>query len=384
MCIVILPGENGWQVIMTMRKITVALAALLPVASGCNWPERSAFDRPRGDSRINIQSAEVASAPDAPEPAISAKTHFRAGRFHESTRNFDQAIEQYRFAIKADNTFTPAYDRLGMVQGFLGRYDEADRTMRRAIIMDPGNSGVRNNLGFLFMMREQWPAAGREFRRALQMNPQFDRARINLGLALAAQGDFDEAFKEFRRVLPEADAQYNLGLSYRAAKRYDDARRTFEYILAMNPRFEAARKQLAQLPRPRADKNPSQEQQSATDGNTDDTGALTNDSFNSLVTPVEIPVPLSNFEQDIQQEPAAARKQSSLEHAPLTPSDAPAGVPGDLNGDDLVDMRDFAGFQKCIATGSPVSESCRPADLNRDGYVDLTDYFDFHALVTTP
>ena len=49
--------------------------------------------------------------------------------------------------------------------------------------------------------------------------------------------------------------------------------------------------------------------------------------------------------------------------------------PGDFDGDDDVDMKDFAHFQNCLSgDGIPHGSSCANADLNEDSDVDQGDF----------
>ncbi|MHC5110461.1 MAG: dockerin type I domain-containing protein [Planctomycetota bacterium] len=60
-------------------------------------------------------------------------------------------------------------------------------------------------------------------------------------------------------------------------------------------------------------------------------------------------------------------------------------VSGDINGDNAVDLRDFAALQGCFADTSPWSDiSCAASDINHDNSVDLSDMPSFTALMTGP
>lgn len=56
----------------------------------------------------------------------------------------------------------------------------------------------------------------------------------------------------------------------------------------------------------------------------------------------------------------------------------PAGVYGDLDGDEAVTLNDFALFQACVGEpGVPASPGCEPADADADGDVDMIDFGTF-------
>lgn len=228
----------------------VAVGFAVGPLNGCQFPDQknpAAPVRGEGGETIRVTQADVDSARDAPEPKILPKTRYAAGRLFESSSRWEKAVEQYRKAVIDDPTFVEAYDRLGVILGYLGEHAEAERSLRRAVQLRPKSAELRNNLGFALILQRKWAEAENELRRAVELQRTFDRAYVNLGLVLAAKGDFDGAMTVYRKVLPESDTLYNMGLAYRAHRRGADARAAFTRVLAINPNFVAARKQLASM-----------------------------------------------------------------------------------------------------------------------------------------
>ncbi|NOS99400.1 MAG: tetratricopeptide repeat protein, partial [Phycisphaerales bacterium] len=228
----------------------MTLGMTVGVLSGCQLPGQQSEAPPvrgEGGETIRVSQADIHSAKDAPEPKILPKTRFAAGRLFESSGRWDRAVEQYRKAVADDAGYVEAYDRLGVILGYLGEHEEAERSLRRGVQLRPKSAELRNNLGFELILQRKWAEAEIELRQALELQRTFDRAQVNLGLVLAAKGDFDGAQAAYRKVLPESDAIYNMGLAYRAHRREADARAAFARVLTINPNFVAARKQLASM-----------------------------------------------------------------------------------------------------------------------------------------
>jgi hypothetical protein len=59
---------------------------------------------------------------------------------------------------------------------------------------------------------------------------------------------------------------------------------------------------------------------------------------------------------------------------------------GDFDGDDAVDLRDFAVFQRCFGANDTDStgDSCGRGDIDRCQDIDLLDYDAFRRAVTGP
>jgi len=235
--------------IARMRNPLVWPGCLLLVVTlwGCQTPPGQPAPAFRPKAAEPPDKSRIDDAKPAPEPAVLPRTHYAAGRLHESQNRLERAIEQYRFAIELEPTYVEAHNRLAICLARLGEYRAAEEHLTRAIQLRPDLAYLRNNLAFCYISQRRWADAEAELRNALQLRPDFARARINLAMTLAQQDRFDEALAAFRAVLTEADAQYNMGLMYQSRGRYADAGKAFRAALARNANLVAAAKRLEQV-----------------------------------------------------------------------------------------------------------------------------------------
>src|SRR3990170_1166389 len=100
-----------------------------------------------------------------------------------------------------------------------GRTDEAIEEYRTALRLRPNLASVHNNLGLVYYNQGRTDEAIEEYRAALRLKPELALAHLNLGLAYAKKGYVDEAIEEFRNALrlkPDfTDAENNLRRVYR-------------------------------------------------------------------------------------------------------------------------------------------------------------------------
>jgi Flp pilus assembly protein TadD len=108
-----------------------------------------------------------------------AETHYRLalpGRTTAETYNGlgyviarqgrrDEAIAEYRKAIEADATFTPAYNNLAQALAQKGELDEAARTYRLSLAQKP-NAAVHNALGIVLAQLGRKDEAAAEMAKA--------------------------------------------------------------------------------------------------------------------------------------------------------------------------------------------------------------------------
>jgi tetratricopeptide (TPR) repeat protein len=109
----------------------------------------------------------------------------------------------------------------------LGRYEEAARACERAIGLGSDTAWEHGSLGRIRLLQGRYGEAVEEFRRALAEQPANREFLLNLGLAQKGGGALEEAARTFERVLQldpkdplarlyAARAWWSLGQSSRA------------------------------------------------------------------------------------------------------------------------------------------------------------------------
>ena len=103
---------------------------------------------------------------------------------------------------------------LGAAFAARGTFDQAIGEFREAVRLDSSNGQAHYNLAGLLLEGRQYEDAIGEFRAALRLMPNSDDAHDSLGIALASQGKLDEAIGEFQQALAvepsSAEARRNL------------------------------------------------------------------------------------------------------------------------------------------------------------------------------
>ena len=159
-------------------------------------------------------------------------------------RKFDEAIVEYREALRLKPDFTLAHFNLGNALRDQGRIDQAITDFREVIRLKPDHAEAHNNLGLALKSKGKRDEALAEFRMALRLNPILAQAVENLGGTLAEQGNFDDAIAVFReklRLTPnDSFAHYNLGTTLYLVQRHDEAVAEFRSTLHLLPEFAEA------------------------------------------------------------------------------------------------------------------------------------------------
>jgi len=110
--------------------------------------------------------------------------------------------------------YAEACNNLGTILGSQGRLDEAIAEFREALRLNPNMAQAHLNLGNVLSDRGQVDEAIAHYQRALEIQPNLAEAHYSLGNVLAGRAQLDEAIAEYRKALEIkpafADARHNL------------------------------------------------------------------------------------------------------------------------------------------------------------------------------
>jgi len=179
-------------------------------------------------------------------PPMTAEQFVAAGNKYAIAKQYDQAVDAYRQALKLKPDLATAYHGLGSVYVNMGRNAEALEHLRAATRLDPENPLAHLNLGINLANLRRGDEAMLEFNEAKRLRPQDARVYNEIGNALHnVYGRFEEAleaYKEARRLNPNVPAvHHNIGLMLVRLGKGAEAIAPFEEALRLNPNYQNAR-----------------------------------------------------------------------------------------------------------------------------------------------
>ena len=141
--------------------------------------------------------------------------YFRLGNVYVAQNRLDEAIRQYREAIRLKPDYAEAHNNLGAAFLNKGQTAEAIGQFKEALRLKPDDAQAHNNLGAALLNQGRTDEAISQFQEAIRLKPDDAGIRNNLRKALLKKGQLDEAicqFQEAIRLKPDdADAHNNLG-----------------------------------------------------------------------------------------------------------------------------------------------------------------------------
>ncbi len=140
------------------------------------------------------------------------------GSVYRDMGEHEEAVEQYRLAIKDSPGYDMAYSNLASELGRLGRYKEAESALSEALKLNPLLVPAHSNLGVIYMETGRLDKARAEFERAVELDPDHSEAWEGLARLGMAAGDgplIERALLELLRIDPQdGAAHWNLAVLY--------------------------------------------------------------------------------------------------------------------------------------------------------------------------
>ena len=174
---------------------------------------------------------------------------------------YQNAVDLYKQVLETEPEYAPAWvgisrnyrnmavsGELDEIEGFQMAIEAAEMALQ----LDPNLAEAHARRGLLFLGFEQDHLnAAKHFRTAMELNPNDPAALQGVADFAASLGQFETAIKlgEAAVLRDPVDAvlRIHLGDFYRSAERFDDAIRTFETAINLNPEISAGHYKLASV-----------------------------------------------------------------------------------------------------------------------------------------
>jgi protein O-mannosyl-transferase len=119
------------------------------------------------------------------------------GEAHDKLGNFDQAITEFKEALKINPNYFFGLNNLGNIYGKQGNYGEAIKYFQKALDQKPDYSPAHYNIARAYHLVGKKQEATESYRKAIQFNPYFEQAFYNLAYLSMELSGFDEAIENF-------------------------------------------------------------------------------------------------------------------------------------------------------------------------------------------
>ena len=167
---------------------------------------------------------------------------------------YEEALEAYRAALAIDPEYALAHAAMGDTLVRLRRYDEALESLARAMSLQPDlpmAGSLQRLMGHAAQELGRPAAAAEHYERAVQIDPRDAEAIDRLAMLRFREQRYEVALDLYRTLVEinqnSAQSHANMGAALYYLDRPEEAIRSFEHALSLDPNLEAARTGLQQL-----------------------------------------------------------------------------------------------------------------------------------------
>jgi tetratricopeptide (TPR) repeat protein len=184
---------------------------------------------------------------------VSSKTyfHYMAAQIKANRGLLDEAIEEYKKAIRYDPQSALLRLELSRLYINKGLMDEAVRECLEAVALEPENVDALLTLGGLYSAENKTDLAAEHYKKVLSIDPQNRHAFRYLSDLYYSTNEYEKAIKllnRFVKVEPRSVlGYYYLGRIYAEMEKWDEAEANYLKALEIDPSFVSALNDLATL-----------------------------------------------------------------------------------------------------------------------------------------
>jgi Flp pilus assembly protein TadD len=136
----------------------------------------------------------------------------------------DKAREELTAAFKNATDLTQA-----------GKYDEALAAYAELSAKNPSIPEVQYNMGFIYSQKKDWANAEAAYKKALELKPSYSEANAALLRVYQESGQAEKVTELAAAAGNDPKVQFNLGVTFLNAGKYDEALAAFQKASAADP-----------------------------------------------------------------------------------------------------------------------------------------------------
>jgi len=189
--------------------------------------------------------AKASDQPAQDMKSMSVAELEKAGDACRAQKDYQQAIQYFREALRKNKKNAVLHNKLGMAELTGGDLQNARADFERATRADKKYADAFNNVGAVYFLQNNFRQATKYFNKAVALDESRAPFHVNLGAAWFSQKKPDQAMNEYARALeldPKAlEENARVGITAQVSSPEERAR--FYYLLA---RIEAKRGDIQQ------------------------------------------------------------------------------------------------------------------------------------------
>lgn len=208
-------------------KVLLAIAVLMVLHASPGWSESSLNQKQNENQNEIIKLKEKIEKNYRDIQSIND-----LGVIYLKLEKYDQAIDQFKQALKVDPGYTMGPFFFGDVYTDEKNYQDKINEFKDVIKINREYARAHNYLGLTHLKKKSYSSAETSLLESIKINPKYAKAHNNLGVLYEEMGDTAKAIESYRMAQKldpnDPDSFYNLGLAYNSL---EDGENSVRYMV---------------------------------------------------------------------------------------------------------------------------------------------------------
>ena len=178
------------------------------------------------------------------EEKSSSIVDFFKGYHSEVRGQYDEAMEQYRSALRRDPGSVELRAEIALLFLKKGDVSEAEKLLTEALTMSENNRNIMILLAGIHSAKGEFQKAKVIYEKCIAMNQEDTEAYLFLGSLYMSEKRYDDAITVYEKIINYDDdnimALYYLARLYAETKSYDKAKEYYQKAISLKTNFEPA------------------------------------------------------------------------------------------------------------------------------------------------
>ena len=174
------------------------LFALVVVIVLCVSASAQAPPKPSSDTTLVVPPSFNAQMPDQ---SLSPQELEARGDLLRAEKAYGDSIDFYQAALRKDPKRAMLWNKIGIAEIRLTRFDEAKKSFERALKIDKDLADAVGNLGATYYLQKNYGKSIKTCKKAIAMRPDTASFHSNLANAFFAKKDYSKAFQEYSKAI---------------------------------------------------------------------------------------------------------------------------------------------------------------------------------------
>ncbi len=159
------------------------------------------------------------------------------GRICRGRGDYNSAKYYFDKALAIDADDPEVMTELAITYDVMGQMNLAEPLYQKVRLLKENQAASYNNIGYNYLLQEKYQEAIKTLNHALNLQPANERTRNNLAAAYALSGKEQKALHILETTVGKAAAYNNLGYIYITQGEWAKAEKALKRALELNPQF---------------------------------------------------------------------------------------------------------------------------------------------------